>query len=172
MFMAVFVFSAIKTQNNDYLITTSGDTILGKIKFQVSTFRKNGINIQTDNSREYFEYEQIRSFMHRGNFYRIISRNKKDGTNAYFALCMVIDGKQKLGGIECDLSDSNYMVHNRFYIALTVKNLQQKIWPEMMQCSEFASLHQFVTKKYLSKLVRREQWQKLILIIQKYNQLC
>jgi hypothetical protein len=166
----------------DFIITTKNDTIYGKInnlnnmaaeKFSFGGVRKEGIEIEVKAGSLFFERKDLKAFFFRDRLYRVISYiHKRKGDKRFFYLCMFIDGKQKLGVPGCDFEFIPYMLYNKIYMQITPNNLTQKIWPEMLECEPFAELHKYITDKKLKIIVRTRRYNELILIIEKYNQLC
>lgn len=170
----LFIFGSgyfLTAQNDatDYIVTLNRDTIYGKTKRIVSIFKENGVKIEPD---IFYKFEDIFCFTFKNNFYYVIKEKMKNGDYIFFSLCMIIDGKQKLAGEFCELSEANYMMHNGFFTYLNHKSFRLEIWPEMLECEEFAKLHASFSNKYLKKLIVNKRWNELILIVKKYNDLC
>lgn len=168
--ISICSFGQLIAQNKiGYVVTTNRDTIFGETKRVVSIFKENGVKV---NQAKNYRFDELLYFTVENDFYRVIKQKKKNGELTYFSLCMVIDGKQKLAGDFCNLSEVNYMMYNGFYVSLNHKTFRLQIWPEMLECKEFAKLHAKLTNRELNRIINSERWQELIFIIDKYNKLC
>lgn len=158
-------------QFNDYLITTKGDTIFGELKYK-GLFNFDELTVMKGNSSETFHLSEVNGYFRNGNKYAIMHRDNKKNEKVYFSSCIAIDGKIKLTGKDCDLTDINYVLFNKKYYELNRKNMLEKIWPFMLECEEFSKLHKDFTKRWLIKSTSKTPPRELVFVIQKYNNLC
>lgn len=174
IFSVVFIFvGCYFSFSNDFLVTNKRDTVYGKIRLAYFPFSDNGINITTnENNRIFYPFKEVKSYTLNDNKFVVLNFKKKNGTIIYFTACLVVDGKQKLAGQECNLTENNYMIYKNRYTLLNAKNFTTQIWPEMLSCETFASLHQSMSTKYLTRLIRMNRWDAIIAIIEKYNSSC
>jgi hypothetical protein len=163
-------YSQIKS---DYIYTKSGDTIYGEVK-QSFLFNASKIHITpTGFEKITYDLADVINFTRNNRKYLILKNTRKNsGKVNYFAACLLIDGKVKLTGIACHLNDDIYIIMNRKFYFINVKSINELIWPMLMQCQSFAELHAFIDKKYLRRMITRENWQELALIVSKYNSIC
>lgn len=169
--IASFSLKLYSQQFNDYIITTKGDTLFGDLRYK-GMFNFDEITLNKGNSSQSFHLSELNGYVMNGSKHAIMFRKKKNNEKVYFSSCIAIDGKVKLTGTECDLTDVNYVIFNKVFYVLNRKNLLEKIWPFMLECEEFSKLHKGFSKRWLTKSASKTPPNELAFVIEKYNNLC
>ncbi len=154
----------------DYLVTSSGDTLYGKITR--GNLQRNAIAIRVDGEKKKIHFSEIKNWKQGSNFVEILKDSTGKRTR-YHELQLEEDGKARLlWDVFYSRNYEHYLHINNQYIPFTAYNIEKFIWPELLKCKPFYDRHHVFSVKKVKQIFFKHNPSDLKNIIRYYNQHC